>query len=188
MHKRLLPLLLLASAIVPAATANAQERGQTGIAMGYPTNIALIWHASDKLAIRPEVNFVHTSSETETTFLSSASSTDTWNVSIGASALWYVANTDTVRTYVSSRLTYGRSSTDSSNNSGDPITSHNLALSGSFGAQYAPVRKLSVFGEVGYGFTRGSSKFVTPIGTSESIGWAWSPRTAVGVIFYFGRS
>jgi hypothetical protein len=186
MMTRLPPLLLLCLALSPSPVLG-QEKGQTGIAMGYPTNIAFIWHASDSLAIRPELNLVRSSSDTETTIFGiTPTSNDTWNITVGASALWYMAKTESVRTYFSPRLTYGRTSSDSSSNSGDPAITTNVGVSASFGAQYAPVKKFSVFGELGYGVTRGSGKFETPISTTKSTGWNWAPRTAVGVIFYFG--
>ena len=186
MHKRLLPTVLFSVILIPPAAAHAQERGQTGIVVGYPTNIALIWHASDRLAIRPEVAFSHSSSETESSFFGTVSFTDSWNVTVGASALWYMAKTDNVRTYFSPRLTYSRNRSDSSFSTSDPVST-NVSLAGSFGAEYSPVRKFSVFGEVGYGFNHGWSKFTTPISTSEGSAWNWAPRTAVGAIFYFGR-
>lgn len=186
MITRLLPLLLLCLTLIPSP-ALAQEPGQTGIVMGYPTNIAFFWRASETLAIRPDITFTHSSSETESSFLGT-SSNDAWGVTVGASALWYTARIDTVRTYFGTRLSYGRNSSDSSSNTGDPATTHNVGLSGSFGAQYTPVRKLSVFGEVGYGFTRGSGKLETPIATTKSVGWNWGPRTAIGVIFHLGPS
>lgn len=116
------------------------------------------------------------------------SSSDSWNVSVGASALWYFQKTDNVRTYFSPRIAFGHSSAESGSDDLDPRTSITVAASGSFGAQYAPVRRSSVYGEIGYGFSRGSTEFSTPILTTKITGWNWSPRTAVGVIVYFGRS
>ena len=183
-------LLFCCIAVLPA-TARAQERGQAGVVMGYPTTFAFIWHASDRLAIRPEVSFVHTSSESENSILGDvfrSSSNDSWNATVGASALWYFRGADRVRPYFSPRVAFAHNSSDSSTNDEDPQTSNTLSASGSFGAQYTPVRKLAVYGELGYGFSRGWSEFRSQIATSKNTGWAWSPRGAVGVIFYFGRS
>ena len=49
--------VLAAGVLLATVSANAQEQGQTGIAMGYPSSIGVIWHATDNLAIRPEVSF-----------------------------------------------------------------------------------------------------------------------------------
>src|SRR5688500_16475043 len=99
MYKRLLSSLLLSLVLVPTAVAHAQDRARTGIVMGYPTNIALLWHVSDTLAIRPDVSFTHSSSESESSIFGTTSSNDSWSVTVGASALWYIAKTDNVRTY-----------------------------------------------------------------------------------------
>jgi hypothetical protein len=50
------------------------------------------------------------------------------------------------------------------------------------------VRKFSVFGEVGYGFSRGSTGLETAFLTGEITGWSWSVRSSAGVVFYFGRN
>lgn len=190
MNRVPIALLLSLLALVPR-TAGAQERGQVGVAMGYPTTVAFVWHVSDTLAIRPEVSFIHTSSESENSIqgdIFRRSSNDSWNASVGASAFWYFRGADRVRPYFSPRVAFAHNSSDSSTNEGDPRTSNTLSASGSFGAQYTPVRKLAVYGEIGYGFARGWSEFRDPFATSKNSGWAWSPRTSVGVIFYFGRS
>ena len=188
MIQRVPAVLLFCCIAVLPATARAQERGQTGVVMGYPTTFAFIWHASDTLAIRPEVSFAHTSSESEISIFSVDASIDTWTATVGGSVLWYLGRVDNVRTYFSPRIAFAHNSADSSTNDDDPRTANTFAASGSFGAQYTPVRKFSVYGEIGYGFSRGWSEVTTPISTTKITGWSWSPRGAVGVIFYFGRS
>lgn len=188
MTNRHLPVLLLSCIALLPAIARAQERGQTGVAMGFPATVAFIWHVSDTLAVRPEFSFSHSSSESESSFFGETSSSDTWNVSVGTSALWYLQKTDNVRTYFSPRIAFGHSSAESGIDDLDPRTSNTVAASGSFGAQYAPVRRFSVYGEIGYGVSRASTEFRTPIVTSKITGWNWSTRTTVGVILYFGRS
>lgn len=188
MRIRLFGVLLLLTLVLYPEAARAQERGQAGVAMGYPATFAFVWHVSDALALRPEVSFTHSSTKNENSTFSVSSSSDTWTAAVGASALWYVRRFDSVRTYVSPRVAYSRSSATSSTNDDDPRTANTLSAAASVGAQYTPVRKFSVFGEIGYGFSRGWSEFRTPISTTKLTGWAWSPRGAVGVIFYFGRS
>ncbi len=188
MINRRLPLLLLSCIALVPATARAQERGQTGVVMGYPTTFAFIWHVSDRLAIRPEVGFAHSSTDNENSIFSVDASIDTWTATVGGSVLWYVGRVDNVRTYFSPRIAFAHNSADSSTNDDDPRTADTFAASGSFGAQYTPVRKFSVYGEIGYGFSHGWSEVTTPISTTKISGWTWSPRTSVGVIFYLGRS
>jgi len=183
--RRLPPLLLLSlTALAPPAA--AQERGQTGLTMGYPASLGVIWHATDKIVIRPDISMSRTSSESETSFFGESSSLDGWSVSVGASGLFYLRKWDTVRSYVSPRLAFGRSSFDTSSDFG-PSTAKSISAFLSFGVQYTPVRKFSVFGETGYGFSRGTSETDTPIGSTSSTSHSWNSRSGVGIIFYFGR-
>jgi hypothetical protein len=186
MHVRAIILSLAVVILVPCA-AGAQERGQFGVAMGYPASVGFMWHVSDRVAIRPEVSFSHSSTESETSILGITSSSDTWTVSAGGSALWYFGGTDRVRPYFSPRVVFGHSSNDHSSSPYDPVTGNTISASGSFGAQYSPVRKFAVYGEVGYGFSRVHSELQTPISTSETTGWGWGTRSAADVILYFAR-
>ena len=187
MHTRLAGFALL-PILVCAPAAHAQEQGRTGLVMGLPAAIGFIWHASENVALRPELGFGHGSSETENSTLGSTTSNDVWTLNLGVSVPWYFARTDNVRTYFSPRVAYGRNSTESSASTLGPVVSHTVSASGSFGAQYSPVRKFSVYGEAGYGVTRGSAEFNTPISRTTNESWTWAIRSSVGVIFYFGRS
>ena len=44
-------LALLLCGVTGAA---AQDGGKAGITMGYPASIGILWHAGDRVAIRPE--------------------------------------------------------------------------------------------------------------------------------------
>ena len=185
MRKLGVALLLLPLILLPAAQVSAQERGQAGLVMGIPTNFGFIWHASDKLAVRPELGLTFTANESESNvFGSTSSESDGHAVTVGASVLWYLAKYDNVRTYVAPRFTYGHASTENSQGTSTP--SDAVSVSGNFGAQFTPARKFAVFGEIGYGFNRTTSEFSSPIVTAETKSTAWSTRGAVGVIFYFG--
>ena len=158
------------------ATAQEWETGKAGITMGYPAAIGFIWHIADSVAIRPEFTF-------STSGFDGSVSTDTTNLSTGVSALFYLASHDHVRGYLSPRFTYARGSTQSS--SGDlpagSFTSNTYGIIGSVGVQYAPIRKFSVFAEVGAGYTRSTESFDVGLDiTSHGSGM----RTGVGVIFY----
>ena len=58
--------LVLAAAllVLTGRTAGAQGAGKAGVTMGYPASIGVIWHASDKVAIRPELTIAGASSKT----------------------------------------------------------------------------------------------------------------------------
>lgn len=172
--------------LIPAGAA-AQERGQVGATMGYPAQFGVIWHASDDVAIRPEFSFIHTSVESTTSILSTpSSSNDTSAVAGGASVLWYFQKRDNVRTYVAPRVAFSHSSFESGLSTALVPNTNSYAITATLGAQYTPVKKFGVFGEIGYGFTHGSVKVTTPIYTAKTTTGAWSPRGAVGVIYYFG--
>ncbi len=172
-------LLLMLS----ATPAMAQQAGKTGVTMGYPGAVGFIWHASEKLAIRPQVD-LSGGSNTSTLASGQSSESDSWSLGIGASVLFYVLERDQLRAYVSPRYMYAHSSTTGKSSTG-PGTSESTVTghegSGSFGAQYSPVDRFSVFGEVGLSFSDRSGE----TNSSSNSGTAWGTRTAVGVIFYF---
>jgi hypothetical protein len=177
----LLWLVLLSPAVV-----DAQEKGQTGITMGYPAAIGVVWHATDRIAIRPELQFSAGTSESTPAGFDGTSSSS-WSVGVGVSALFYLNQWDGLRTYVAPRFSYlkARSSVDVGGPFGGDSTlrSSSYAITGLFGAQYSLHRRFSVFGEVGLGFTdQDSTSSVLTIRSSSN---TWGTRTGVGVLFYF---
>jgi hypothetical protein len=171
--------------LLSAPAALAQEKGQVGITMGYPASVGLVWHVTDKVAIRPEFLIARSSTETTVPFLGGAESSS-WNVGTGVSALFYVQRWENLRTYVSPRFSYSRAtSTFDAAPTGDEGTSTNTAysISGLFGAQYSLGRKFSVFGEVGFGFSDTTSR--SELSDVRTNGQTWGTRTGLGVVFYF---
>ena len=65
-----LPIVLL----LAVADASAQDKGDTGITMGYPASVGFVFHVSDRFAIRPELNLNVSSAESDSQFGSSSSS------------------------------------------------------------------------------------------------------------------
>lgn len=92
-------------------TAGAQDAGKTGVTMGYPASIGFIWHASDKVAIRPELSISGGSSESSPS--SFAAENDTWSLGTGVSVLFYLDSYDHLKTYFSPRFTCSRNTTES---------------------------------------------------------------------------
>ena len=167
-----------------STTAFAQEKGQVGITMGYPSSVGVVWHVSDKLAVRPELSFAQSSSEVTVSGLpSGTANTDGWNFGTGVSGLFYVRTQDQLHLYVSPRWTYSRVT---SNSVASDITATSWSIAGSFGAQYALSRHFAAFGELGLAYThaRATSTPVLPI-SSEAVGHTTGTRTGVGVIVYF---
>ena len=168
-------LSLLCLSIVPA---HAQERGQTGITMALPESIGLIWHASDSVAVRPEVDFGFISTKSDTPV--GEVEGDGHTFLIGASVLFYTGQLDEVRTYVAPRLAYATTSY------GDDDSVGGVSIAGSFGAQYTPVRRFSIFAEVGLEYNRRATSFDAAIGEFDASSTEIGPRTSIGVVLYLG--
>lgn len=181
-------LLVVCAGVLAANTAAAQERGHTGLAMGIPASLSVIWHATDRFALRPEFTVTKASSESTTTS-GTTTSTDALGVGFAISALYYLAKTDNLSTYVSPRFSYSRNTVDAETDSTFALfprtetTARSIGLAGAFGAQYAVSRRFGVFGEVGVQWSDQHAEADTT--DAESNGWTFAPRTAVGVILYF---
>src|SRR5258708_25688508 len=153
--------------IAPAAA--AQDDPRVGITMGYPASVGIIWQMNDRVALRPEVTAQKASAEftTTTSFpvggtiasTTATSTSDTWQVGVGVSALFYLTTHDALRTYVSPRWSYIRTSSSNSSSSLPPPSQttgsvgNGQFVSGSFGAQYALGQRFGLFGEVGLAYT-----------------------------------
>lgn len=176
-------VLALGALLLVAGTAAAQDK-KVGLTMGYPSAFGVLWHVTDKVALRPELSLAGGSAETNGSGLNSKS--DATTIATGISALIYLNTADKLRTYVSPRFTYSHATTEqdlsSITNSNAKTTTNNTAGQGSFGAQYYVSNRFAVFGELGVGFghTENSSNVTTTKGTA----WAWGTRSAVGIVFY----
>lgn len=188
--RRWLTLAVLLTSVC-AGRAGAQEGGQVGVAMGYPASVGVTWHASDRIAIRPEVNVSFSSGDSAASTGSVVTTSSATTVGVGVSGLFYVAGKDELQMYISPRFTYGRNSSSTESAPGgsrSENTSDNYSLAGSFGAQYALGKRFAVFGEVGVVYAWQTSSFSSTAANvigNESTGRSVSTRTAAGVIVYF---
>ena len=162
--------------LTASGTASAQEHGAVGVTMAFPAAVGVIFHVTDKVAVRPEFTFTHNSTET-----GSVDAT-TWSVGTGVSALFYLTSVDRVQTYISPRLSYTHGDSNVEGLSISDTSSNGTGFSGSFGAEYSPSAKFSVFGELGIGYTHATSKSATA--TVELKSNTWGTRAGVGIIFY----
>ena len=48
-------------AVTIAKPAVGQEKGQVGLTVGYPASVGVVWHAVDRVAVRPEFTFTQIS-------------------------------------------------------------------------------------------------------------------------------
>jgi len=170
---------------VPGGAA-AQEKGQTGVFMGYPS-LGLIWHASERIAVRPEIGFSSSSSEND------FSETSSTSVSVGASVLFYAAKRENAALYFAPRYAYQRSSSEIESASplrGDgelKVTSHASQISGSVGAQYWLSKRFSLFGDAGVEYAWGSSENDSAFSglSSGTDSHVFGTRSSIAAIWYF---
>jgi len=203
--------LLLAVSVVLSVGANAlaQDAGQIGITMGYPSAVGVIWHVTDNVAVRPEVSFSTSSSESPA--ISSGLSlpgvsddlgnTSSTTVTAGVSGLFYFGEWDRLRAYVSPRYTYSRLMSDLGSTFSTDTRNSAYTVTGSFGAHYQFHRRFAVFGETGFGYLHTRTTLTSSIllsiipvvpnvpapvtRSTETNSHSWATRTGAGVIFYF---
>jgi hypothetical protein len=179
---RIWQLLSLAGCLllVHAASARAQDPKGVGVTMAYPGSIGLLWRASDKVAVRPELTISGSTIDSPSGLEGSS-----WSLGTGVSALFYLKEYAQVRTYFTPRFDYTRSSSSSETSSATipslDSSRWNAGGAGSFGVQYTPGEKFGVFGEVGFGFSYTTLPSITGNG-GHGIGWGM--RSGVGVIYY----
>lgn len=161
--------------LLSATRAAAQERDGFGLVMGHPASVGVIVPVATWLSLRPDVSLFRASSKSPTattingTVVDASDSTfNTWNVTVGVSALFYVGRWDNLRTYVSPRFAFlktAHSSTVpgtfvSAATSSDQI---GYLTSGSFGARYTLGPHFGVFGEVGLNHTYMTTETVSQL-------------------------
>jgi len=181
-------LVLIATLGVPAA-ALAQDTGDAGVTMGYPGAIGVIYHVTDRFAIRPEITFAITNGKSESSI--STTEGDTATIGVGVSGIFYLQQADKLRTYLCPRYTYTHSDSTTTSSVLGPVfgdsetttTNNAHALVGTFGAQYSLHERFSIFGEVGAGFTHTRSQ--SDLSGLSSSSNQLSTRTGAGVILYF---
>jgi opacity protein-like surface antigen len=172
--------------VLMPAFAVAQDQGDVGMTIGHPGSVGVLWHVSDRVAVRPEFQFSYISSESTVGELGLASSSHGWNFAPGVSALFFLQRFNNLRTYFSPRFTFSRSTSSfESDASGSTATSTNKSYSGtaSFGTQYSFSDRFSLFAEIGLGATRTTGS--SALSSARSSGYQWTTRTGVGAAFYF---
>ena len=161
--------------LLPSESA-AQDERSVGLSMGYPASVAILWHAAERIGVRPELTFSTVSSETGERESSGNS------VSFGASVLFYTLQRDALSAYVAPAYTYAHATTDST--TGLETTSRTHHVSGSFGVQYRLGERVRVFGETGVSFSSAENE-AEDIFNSKVSSDRFGNRSAVGLVFYF---
>ena len=161
-------------AVAFASTTSAQTAGSVGLSFQTPAAIGVLWHASDKMALHPELAISRSTTDNGTTDVT----TNGWGVALGVP--FYMSNADDLRTYVSPRIGYSSSDTDAGTST-STITQLNLSLS--YGAHYSLGKRLAAFAETGVAYNAAKSEFGT---TSTDIN-TFGLRSSIGLVLYSGR-
>src|SRR5262245_25122495 len=185
MRRNLTVFVLLVVSVLYSCSASAQDMRAFGVTMGYPASVGLLWHVTEGVAVRPEFAFDFFSSETENSspIIGGDSSQDGHTLSVGISALFYLARWDMTRAYVVPRYAYS----DISSSIDGPATivrdssgnAHDVSVS--FGAQHNLGERFAIYGELGLAYER----FTTDIIASELRRSSFGTRSGVGVVVYF---
>lgn len=158
-------VLFVLALVAVASVATAQSAGKYGFNVAYGgggSNIAVTYHLSDMLALRPGLGY--TSNDNGTTVST--------RFTVGSDVLYYLSNADGMGMYVGGGFSYVAKSTDK------PETSDSeMDFKGLLGFQYALNAKLGVYGEVAFSYTSLSGDG----GDSSSLG---TKNSGVGLIFY----
>jgi hypothetical protein len=184
----LMLMLLFVCGVLTATVASAQDKGRAGLAMGFPGSVAIVWHPTEAIGIRPEISISRSSTEFTSTIgtITTTTRTTAVTLSTGVSAMFYSAAKDNLRVYFSPRAIYTRLNNTIPAIGTSPATTTTLsgyAAGGSVGAQYALGHRFSAYGEVGFSYAHQSQNSTLSGSTSKAN--SVSTRSAAGVILYF---
>lgn len=184
---------LVCGLIVVARDARAQqppdsepgrEGGRIGLTLAYPASgvssglIGLIWQASDRLALRPEVSISARIAGDST----NSGANDSWSLGATLTVLCYVGRREGVAAYVGPRLSYswawsGGGGTDTRN------AGYGVGVNG--GLQYSLTKKIVLFGEVGLGYLFTTYAYNGATYGQRNTSHSISSRSALGLNLYF---
>jgi hypothetical protein len=187
--------LMLGALAGPAA---AQEAGDIGVTMGYPGAAGVVWHLTNRFALRPDVSLATSTSESVATgtgllggvALSSTNSSHGWGATVGLSGLVTVRTIDRLRLYLVPRVAYSHSTSDNKTGLAGSLaeftaTTKGIIASGSFGTQYSLHDRFAIFGELGLQYSALTTTSDFPGSKNETELTSLGLRSAVGMTFYF---
>lgn len=192
MHVRCSVGFLAVVFVIASATSGAAQEadgGRIGLTMGYPTGIGIIVPLSERVAVRPEFTISFSSGESTSSSTTTVSTNDGWGIGGGLSGLFYLSTHDQLRTYLTPRVTYTRTRVDSgasgSANVPTETVNSSYSVAGSVGVEYRLQRRVAMFGELGYGYSRSEAVF-SGVGTrTVTVTRTSGLRTGVGIIVFF---
>jgi hypothetical protein len=182
-----------------ARPADAQGAGDVGVTFAYPGSIGLVWQIGSRVAVRPDFSIVQSDSESTSTSTqtfpgftppTTTSRSDGVTTTTGLSLLFTVKTIDQVRLYLTPRLAYGRSTSETETGLGgvsSAIESTNEAWigAGSFGAEFRAHDRFAMFGELGVQYVSQTSESTFSASRSRGEATQVGLRSAVGVTVYF---
>lgn len=178
-------VLIFVASLLPVRSVWAQDAGSIGVTMGYPASVGVFWHVTERVALRPEISFFGSSTDTDALSPSGIdTSADGHTVLVGVSVPLFVAKWDTLRAYVVPRYAY--SHTGSSSSSTVPAVDFETKTRGhlgsvSVGAHQMLGQRFAVYGELGWSYERLTTEATSVTVRSRGFG----TRSGVGVVVYF---
>jgi hypothetical protein len=166
------------------ASSLAQDKGQSGVVVTTPTSVGLIWHASDRVALRPDFSFSRSTVDSGDEIADASTS----SYSLGISVLLYLRQWDDLRAYVSPRFSYATATSRIDASNGSQINRSSAAIygfGGSFDAHYVLGPRFGVFGETGLNIIHQTSETESSFPIADRITKGVAVRSALGVVLYF---
>jgi hypothetical protein len=192
--------LILVMFVVTASLSFAQEKGKFGFIMRVDPSprIGITYHISGKFALRPYFGF---SKGTETSDVvieperlpprperTGTREEDTTRISFGLGLLYSVYSVRHFTAYTGINFGYTSENSDVSFSwRDDDVSNKGEILSGNimFGLQANIMKNLSIFGEVGFGYSQGDFDHVNNVDLkSKQTRWGLT-NSGIGLAFYF---
>jgi hypothetical protein len=180
--KKLSLILLVVFLLLPAMLfSQDKEAPKNKFGLTFPT-IGAIWHITDNVAFLPGFSFGHNWGSSRSALIDNGTSKNN-SLSINSSLRFYVYEMKGLRLYVSPKYSYNWNNSDSNL----PTTSSKSSryahsIDGSWGLQYAISRRVSIWGDVGVGYSHSSiSSNPSSVETKSN---AVSTVGSWGLIFY----
>jgi hypothetical protein len=181
-----------------ASSASAQQDHRVGLVIGYPASVGVLWQVSEGIALRPDIAINRQSTESTSTISTgftppqtSTSTTTGWSTSVGLSALFYLGPHADLRFYLTPRLAYQWTRTETESSPELPqlsdyeSESDGFLAAGSFGAQYAPHDRFRLFGEVGLSYSEQDGETGFTVARQSLSTSSFGLRSGVGVVVFF---
>jgi hypothetical protein len=191
-------LIVLVTLFFLAPLSLAWEKGKTGLNMRVDPSprIGMTYHISRNFALRPYIGFSIGTEKSETEYqpltnlpyVSGERDTETTSVTLGFGFLFYFYSARDISVYTGLNFGYSRVNRDISFSWRDDTLEEDgetYQTNALLGLQCQVANHLSLFGEIGLGYTRGlfNQDNITDTNTKTN---KWGlVNTGVGLVFYF---